>query len=163
MLRSSSHLAAGIVTVASLFVQTGCSLIVNPNYDELSSSPLTMTPSERGVREAHVVAANQHVRSFETIPCPAHTGNITYGPLYFEDPFVLGGSDDDQFAWTLEEPFYYMLGPMRYGANIFFWPISAVVSPPWVPVAMADTGSTQENAPQEKEIADTSEDTEATP
>ncbi len=163
MIKSASRRVVGFITLASLGVSCGCSLMVNPNYDELSYNPATMTPSERGVREAQVTVVSQQVRPFEAVPCAAHTGSCTHGPLYFEDPFELRGSDDDQFAWTLEEPFYYMLGPIRYGFNLAFWPISAIASPPWVPVAVADVGTTSQETMQEEEVAATTDDEEVTP
>ncbi len=149
MIKSTNRMALSFVSLACLFVQTGCSLIANPNYDELASQPMVMTPSECGVRRADVMVASQQVRSFGVVSCAAHTSGLTHGPLFFEDPYVLNGSDDGQFAWTFEEPFHFLLGPVRYGVNLAFMPVSAVVNPPWIPVTVADAGVAE---PQEESV-----------
>ncbi len=137
MINPVGRLVSGCAAIVFLFLAAGCSLMINPNYDELSAETITMTPSEQGVRNAHVSTGEQQVRPFEEILCAAHTGHIIHGPLFFEDPIEQAGSNDDQFAWTFEEPLYFVYGPIRYGANIASLPVSAIMSPLWVPVDQA--------------------------
>jgi len=138
MINPVGRFVSRCAAIVFLLFGAGCSLMIDPNYDELSAETITMTPSEQGVRHAHTSVSEQQVRPFEATLCAAHTGHIIHGPLFFEDPIEMSGSNDDQFAWTLADPLYFVYGPLRYAFNIAGLPISAVKSPLWVPIDQAN-------------------------
>lgn len=122
--------AAGVIVLSS-----GCSLMVNPFRDELTSQAAVSTPSADGVRDAKCGEPSELVRPFEEVQLAAADGTLTHGPLYFEDSFEDTGSDDGNFAWTGEDyrhPFYWR---GRFLLNAIFFPVSVVVTPPWTVMA----------------------------
>ena len=120
---------AGILTCAS-----GCQLLINPYVDELAAQPAVTTLSADEARTAEVTPQVLQ-REYAQTPVCAQDGAVTHGPLYFEDPFEDQGSNDERFAWTGEEYLYFLYGPGRFLLNGAFFPVSAVVTPPWVVMA----------------------------
>jgi hypothetical protein len=62
-------------------------------------------------------------------------GTVTHGPLFFEDGFEDQGSEDGQFAWTGEDYLQMFYWRGRFLVNALCFPVSAVVTPPWVVMA----------------------------
>jgi hypothetical protein len=121
----------------------GCSLFVNPFTDELAVRPAVTSPS---VEVAWEVRAEQPVlrRPYERFEIATVDGTVTHGPLYFEDPFEDKGSEDGKFAWTGEDYLQMFYWRGRFLVNTVFFPVSAVVTPPWV--LMASDGNLSRQA-----------------
>lgn len=112
----------------------GCQLMVNPFVDELAGQERVTTASASRARAADVTPQDlrrQHDTMELTIPDSA----VTHGPLYFEDPFVSQGSEDGRFIWNGEDLLSFFYGPARFMVNAAFFPVSAVVAPPWTVMA----------------------------
>jgi len=115
---------------ASVLFAAGCQLMVNPFRDELAGQPEVTTASVEGARAAKTTPT---VRQRDYTPfelCAEHEG-VTHGPLYFEDSSEDKGSDDDRFAWTGEDYLQLFYWRGRFLLNTVFFPVSAVVTPPW--------------------------------
>ena len=128
---SSMHgYAAGLVVLAALVMGvSGCSLMVDPFTDELAGQPPVMTPSAQGALAAEA-APTSIQRGHARMEVLKEIGAVTHGPLYFEDGFEDGGSDDDQFAWTKEDYLQLFYWRGRFLVNAVFFPISVVAAPP---------------------------------
>jgi len=126
-------LAAASLILAAIGV-SGCQLIVNPFADEFANRPAVVTPSVRVAREARVEPVVLR-RPCSPIEVTVVDGAVTHGPLYFEDPFEDKGSEDGRFAWTGEDYLYLLYGPGRFSLNSLLFPVSAMVTPPWVVMA----------------------------
>ncbi len=122
-------LLAGAVCLAG-----GCRLQVSPFSDEFASTRGVTTASVEGARAADAVPTElRRLRRGQTpISIRATDGSVTHGPLYFEDPFVAGGSEDGEFAWTAEDYLYWIVGKAGFLTNGVLLPISVAVSPPGV-------------------------------
>ena len=118
---------AAAVTLLSF----GCQLVVNPFADELASQQKVTTPSAERARAATPAPSTLH-RSHLVRKIRTHDGAVTHGPLYFEDPFEDHGSEDARSAWTGEDYLHLACGPGRYLLNGALFPVSAMVTPPWV-------------------------------
>ena len=119
----------GILACAS-----GCQLLINPYVDELAARPAVTTLSADGARTAEVTPRALQREYAQTPVCP-QGGMVTHGPLYFEDPFEDQAADDGHFAWNGEEYLYFLYGPGRFLLNGAFFPVSTVVTPPWLVMA----------------------------
>lgn len=115
----------------------GCHMIHNPWMDPPPAALSMTTPSVDGVRAAEAVPVLVRRPHSEKVIC-AQEGMVIHGALYFEDPFESQGSENGQTAWTGEDYAYLAYGPVRYLVNGAFFPVSAVVHPPWA--AMASDG-----------------------
>lgn len=70
-------------------------------------------------------------REFEPVRVEAQDGAVAHGTLWMEDPSEMNGSDDGQFAVTLEDIIYFnLIGPVRFVANVLLLPIRMVMDPP---------------------------------
>ena len=118
-------LALGLMLLGS----TGCSLRVNPFVDELAGQGPVVTPSMEGARAAEATPSS-HRRAQERIVVRTPDGTVTHGPLYFEDGFADGGSDDGQFAWTAEDYGQLFYWRARFLLNTAFFPLSVLCTPP---------------------------------
>ena len=122
-------LARGIMGAFVLFA-TGCQLMVNPFRDELAGQQGTTTASVEGARAA-MTTPTVRQRGYEPFELHAEDEGVTHGPLYFEDPFEDKGSVDGRFAWTGEDYLQMFYWRGRFLLNTVFFPVSAVVTPPW--------------------------------
>ena len=127
-------LANLIPVIGILACASGCQLLINPYVDELAGRPAVTTLSADGARTAEATPTVLQREYDQTAVCP-QDGMVTHGPLYFEDPFESRGSNDGRFAWTGEEYLYFLYGPGRFLLNGAFFPVSAVVTPPWLVMA----------------------------
>lgn len=118
---------AGVLTMAA---GSGCELLVDPLTDEWADQPPVSTPSAEAARAAEATQ-DFHQRDFSRMVTAAESGEVTHGPLYFEDPHEEQGSDDGRYAWTWDDFFYEFLGPGRFVVNGVFSPVSVVATPPW--------------------------------
>ena len=125
--RVGSGVLAGVIAL----IASGCHLMVNPYADELAMQPPVTTPSAEQAQAAPVAPTATH-RDYEVVEATAKDGSVTHGPLYFEDPFEDRESEDARFAWSGEEYIYFIHGPACYLLKGGLFPISAVVTPPWV-------------------------------
>ncbi len=69
-------------------------------------------------------------RGFAVAHIETQDGTVVHGPLWFEDPVEMSGSDDGRFAVTFED---YMCGLYcmgRFIVNFGALPLSMVVDPP---------------------------------
>ncbi len=121
--------SAGLLTVA--FAIGGCQLLVNPWTDELAGHSDVTTPSVELARAA-TAEPNAVQRDVELTALPAMDGSVTHGPLYFEDPFEDKGSRDGRFAVTFEDHYAFGYCGGRFLVNSVAFPLSMVVTPPWV-------------------------------
>lgn len=108
----------------------GCQLMVDPFKDELAGRQVMSTASVEGAREAKTTPTVRQ-RDYTPFELHAEAGDVTHGPLYFEDPFEDKGSEDDRFAWTGEDYLQMFYWRGRFLLNTAFFPVSAVVTPPW--------------------------------
>ncbi len=122
----------------SALLLTGCaSHFVNPWKDELSTqdNPAILsevtTPSVEAARAAQVTASDVH-RAFPPDRLEPVDNAVTHGPLYFEDRHESPAYDDGRFAWRGMDYWYLVYGPSRWMANGILFPVSVVVTPPWV-------------------------------
>ena len=142
-------LAGPLFTTAGitiLWAVSGCSHWGDPFVDELAGRPTATTASAVAAR----AVALEHVgsqRPFQVMPIEAKNGAVTHGTLYYEDPYLAEGSEDDQFAWTQEDYLHWFYGPARFLVETAFYPVKAVRNPPWL--VMSSDGRTTERAPRD--------------
>lgn len=108
----------------------GCQLMVNPFKDELAGQRVMTTASVEGARAATVTPTVRQ-RDYTPFELHAEPDGVTHGPLYFEDRFEDKGSEDGRFAWTGEDYWQLFYWRGRFLLNTVFFPVSAVVTPPW--------------------------------
>jgi len=121
---------SALAVVLTVAAGSGCELLVDPFTDEWADQPPVTTPSAELARAAEVTPLFQQ-RDFSRMQTAAESGEVTHGPLYFEDPYEEQGSDDGRYAWTLDDLFYEFAGPGRFVVNGIFSPVSVVATPPW--------------------------------
>jgi len=116
--------------LVSTVMLSGCQLMVNPFRDELAGRQEMTTASVEGARAAKTTPT---VRQRDYAPFELHAENmgVTHGPLYFEDSSEDKGSEDGRFAWTGEDYLQLFYWRGRFLLNTLFFPVSAVVTPPW--------------------------------
>ena len=122
---SSTWLAAVGILAAG-----GCSELINPFVDDVPETGEVATASVAGIRQADAVPVMRE-RGFAPAYASAQDGTVSHWPLWWEDPFVDRGSDDDRFAWTKEDYLAFPYGLGRSLVNTMGWPISVVVTPPF--------------------------------
>lgn len=113
-----------------LLLLSGCSMMVNPFKDDYAHMPPVTTPSVDAVLAANVTPSLQERHGVEKSRA-AVDGSVIHPPLYFEDPFEDHGSEDGHFEWTGEDYVWIAYSRLRFMANLFAFPVSAVVNPPW--------------------------------
>jgi hypothetical protein len=116
--------------VVSTVLLSGCQLMVNPFRDELAGRQEMTTASVEGARAAKTTPTVRQ-RDYAPFELHAEGDGVTHGPLYFEDPFEDKGSEDGRFAWTGEDYLQFVYWRGRFLLNTLFFPVSAVVTPPW--------------------------------
>ncbi len=109
----------------------GCSEMINPWRDDTPRAEDVSTPSTRCL-QASGVAAAQRSCDQERQCVRAQDGMVSHWPLWWEDPFVDKGSEDDRFAWTEEDYIAMPYGLGRFILNTMAWPVSVAMTPPWV-------------------------------
>lgn len=119
-----------LLSTTGLLLISGCSMMASPFRDEYAHLPPVSTPSVDSALAADVPPSQQE-RIGEEKTRSAADGNVVHLPLYFEDPFEDSGSEDGQFAWTGEDYVWIAYARLRFMANVFAFPVSAVVNPPW--------------------------------
>ncbi len=129
----------GAVLSMVLMLATGCQMMVNPYHDEMAMAAPVTTPSATGLREANVAPRMVPPYGDPKI-VRAASGAIIHSPLYFEDPVDESGSEDGQFAITSEDFYAFWSTGFRFPMNLIFYPLSAVVTPPWM--VMESDGAT---------------------
>lgn len=120
-----------VLVLGIAFGTGGCHLMVNPYTDEIAMAPPVTTPSAEQAQAAQV-AVTVTQRDYDLAEVRAKDGSVTHGPLYFEDPVEDRGSEDGRFAWGGEEYTYFIHGPGCYLLKVVLFPVSTVVTPPWV-------------------------------
>ena len=126
---SSTRLAVGLAVVGLLAV-SGCSELIDPFVDDVPETVEVTTASVAGVRQAGAAPVLRE-RGFDPAYASAQEGTVSHWPLWWEDPFVDRGSEDDWFAWTEEDYLAFPYGLGRSLVNTMGWPISVVVTPPF--------------------------------
>ena len=107
----------------------GCQHAINPFVDDLPAVDEVTTASVEGARSAPRQPSAPR-RDFEVVGVHAQDGTVDHWALWWEDPFEDKGSQDGQFAWTLEDYFAIGYGPGRFILNTMAFPISAYVTKP---------------------------------
>lgn len=108
----------------------GCQLVENEFVDPIPPHQQITTPSVEGARAAAVTPEVRH-RPFAACERSPADGSVTHSPLYFEDAPDTASADDGTFAWTGKDWIEILLWGRRFLDNLTFFPISAVVDPPW--------------------------------
>lgn len=108
----------------------GCSELINPFVDDVPETGEVATASVAGIRRADAAPVMRE-RGFAPAYASAQDGTVSHWPLWWEDPFVDRGSEDDRFAWTKEDYLGIPYGLGRSLVNTMGWPISVVVTPPF--------------------------------
>lgn len=127
----SLRVLLGVCCVALVTAGMGCQLIADPFADEQASLPPVTTSSVDGIAAAGRTASPRVRRSYEKTYAGAVAAPVTYGPLYFADPFEAAADDDGQYAWTGKDYLLILHGPTQFLLNGVSWPAAAVVAPPW--------------------------------
>jgi len=116
--------------LGTILVSAGCHPQACPFYDPYAHCAAVTTASSEGAMAAETTQRQDH-RSFDTVTVAPMSGAVTHGPLYFEDGFGDFITDDGTFAWTGEDFVYIFTWRGRFLANILFYPISLINTPPW--------------------------------
>lgn len=94
---------------------------------------LVETPSTRAVRAANVAPALRE-RAEASAPQKAvyaASGAVEHLPLWFEDPYEEKETDDSAVAYVSQDFYRSWLAGGRFALNTIFFPVSAVIRPPW--------------------------------
>jgi len=126
--RTCKGLAPATVGLCVLAV-VGCQHTINPFLDDSPAVEQVTTASVEGARAAPRQPSIPP-RDFEPFAVYAQDGTVDHWPLWWEDPFEDKGSEDDRFAWTLEDYFAYGYCPARFLLNTMAFPVSAYVTKP---------------------------------
>ncbi len=131
---ASAGYVRGIVLIAALTVGvTGCHMMVDPFTDAVSDGRSVTTPSVESARAVETTRSEAH-RAFAAMELSARDGTVTHGPLYFEDADE-AAEGDDRFARTAQEYLSSFSWGGRFVLNLALFPISAMVTPPWMVMA----------------------------
>lgn len=136
--------AAGLVVLSGLPLSllSGCAHVPNQfREDGPSVTAHWDSPTVADVRQRFAPAEPRH-RECQTTTVAAQSGAVIHWPLYFEDPFEdkgHGRTDEthphDVYRGGWEDyvalPYCYA----RFTANWLMLPVSAIVTPPWTPMA----------------------------
>jgi hypothetical protein len=121
-LAAVSTLAVGCANIPDMFSQE------SPAYERALA-----TPASLDVR-ANFRPADQRHRTWETATVAAQPTDVVHGPLYFQDPIASQGATYAN-RWGWEDYAAAAYGPARFALNLVAFPVSAVVQPPWMPMA----------------------------
>jgi len=119
-----------MLCAAGAVVITGCHEFPDPFLDDLPQSSMVTTMSAYVAQKASVESVARH-RGFEQIRIEAQDGTVAHAPLWLEDPIEVVGSDDDQFAATLEDILYFPYGIGRFLGNAALIPEQMLLAPPF--------------------------------
>ena len=108
----------------------GCRTMADPSADAVVRQSPTTTPSVEGAWAIETTRGDLR-RPFEVMELPVGDGTVTHGPLYFEDPDE-EADGDDQFAWTAQDYLRLFNWRGRFLYNLALFPVSVVVTPPWM-------------------------------
>lgn len=111
----------------------GCRTMAHPSADAVGRQIPITTPSVEGAWAVETTRGDLH-RPFEVMELPAADGTVTHGPLYFEDPDE-EADGDDRFAWTAQDYLRLFNWRGRFLYNLVLFPVSVVVTPPWMLMA----------------------------
>jgi len=126
-----SRTAVVVASSCLTLLTSGCQRGINkPFADGLGSVKAVTTSSVEAVRAADVETHHPR-RPYAVMEAEVPGAAVSHGPLYFEDPFESADENDEQYAWTFEDGYYFFYGPTRFLVNIAFFPLSALVDPPW--------------------------------
>ena len=121
-------LAAAVVGWCVALI-AGCQHTINPFLDDLPVVDQVTTASVEGARTAPRKPSAPR-RDFAAVSVEPQPGTVSHWPLWWQDPFEDKGSEDDRFAWTVEDYFAMCYGPARFLLNTMAFPISAYVTRP---------------------------------
>lgn len=125
----TTKIASAIIAIGTFL--PGChTLAVNPFVDELADRPAVTTASVDGIRASDASTIDRR-RPHAAAQVAPVDGKVTHGPLYFEDFPVDLEEADGRFAWTAADLWYGYYGAGRFLVNATFFPVSAVIAPPW--------------------------------
>jgi hypothetical protein len=123
-----------LIPICATIFLVGCAtsshIFSNPFCDELDGRTAATTPSVMAARAA-AHQPNLVVSHGQPKTLCAKDGSVIHGPLYFEDPFEEKGGEDGRFAWTGEDYLWMVYWRGRFMVNLFAFPVSAALSPPW--------------------------------
>ncbi len=132
MLSAPARRVAWLAAVSTLAV--GCANIPNMFSQESPAYETTLaTPASLDVR-ANFMPADQRHRTWETATVAAKSSDVRHGPLYFQDPIASQGASYAN-RWGWEDYAAAAYSPARFALNLVAFPVSAVVQPPWMPMA----------------------------
>ena len=124
----------GIVSMAAWTLGiVGCRMMPDPFADVVGRQDPITTPSVEGAWAVETTRGDLH-RPYEAMLLPAGDGTVTHGPLYFEDPDE-EADGDDRFAWTGQDYLRIFNWRGRFLFNLALFPVSVVVTPPWMVMA----------------------------
>lgn len=109
-----------------------CQQFSDPFKDQLAGRPAPTTASAKGIRGAVPQRTGIRHRGLPAVTIDAKHALVDHGPLYFEDPHETAPDTNGTFAWTLDDYWNILYGPSRFMLDIGFFPVSAVVAPPWI-------------------------------
>ena len=109
----------------------GCHQYPDMFIDDMPDSSMFTTTSAQYARRVPTTPEPRQ-RDFDPVRAEAEDGDVAHGPLWMEDSFEMAGSDDEQYAVTLEDAAYFFpLGPGRFVADILLLPVSILMDPSW--------------------------------
>jgi len=115
----------------SFCILFGCSHVPNQwREDGPSVDAKFESPSETDIRANYEPAELRH-RDWETATVSTESGAVTHWPLYSEDPFEDKGHGRRDYRLGWEDYVAMPYGYARYTLNWLFFPVSAIVTPPW--------------------------------
>ncbi len=98
-------------------------------FDDLPAASAVTSASMERARQADTTG-ERRVRPFEELHIEHQDGTVAHGPLWFEDPVEMAGSDDGRFAVAFED---YVCAPYcigRFVVNLALLPLSIAVDLP---------------------------------
>lgn len=134
LLTNSRACVALAVAALAASMMLGCAHTINPFADESIPREAMTTASERRVRQAGATPDIRQ-RDWPQTATSRPTGEVVHWPTWFEDPFEDKGSEDGKYAWTGEDYLAMPYSMARLLLNTMGWPVSAVLTPPGMPMA----------------------------
>ena len=127
-------LRATLLALGVVVSVMGCRLGVDPFTEALSGQPVWTTPSVEAARAVQVERVIRH-RASPTMEVHAKRGTVRHGPLYFEDGCQKSVSPAGMDAWSGDDYLLWFYGSGRFLVDIVFFPVNALVTPPWLVVS----------------------------
>lgn len=123
-----------IGVLSAVLVTIGCGRVHN-HFAADSPAELhpNASPTSQRIRAERQPSA-QRERGWELVSVEPVTSDVIHGPLYFENPLVdKGASYENRLGWEdFVAPPYDIA---RFTLNWMASPVSAIVTPPWQPMA----------------------------